>query len=167
MFSLLADVEVTALADLSPAWFQARGIHLVLLDFDNTIVAYTVSEPSEAFLTWYAALREARIAVMVVSNSRRSRRVPDFCEKLDIPYIKHAGKPLPRGIRRAMELQGFSPSETVMAGDQTFTDILGGNLAGVTSVLVKPIRFSNPLQVLRYGIELPFIAMGRRKRRKR
>ena len=167
MFSLLADVEVAAITDLGPDWFRERGIGLMLLDFDNTVVAYTVSEPSEAFLRWLEQLREAGIAVVVVSNSRRSRRVPDFCTKLDIPYIKRAGKPRPRGIQRAMAQQGFSPAQTAMAGDQTFTDVLGGNLAGVTSILVKPIHFSNPFQVLRYGIELPFIALGRRKRRKR
>jgi hypothetical protein len=103
---------------------------------------------------------------MVVSNSRRSRRVPDFCEKLDIPYIKRAGKPRPKGILRAMAQQGFLPGETAMAGDQTFTDILGGNLAGVTSVLVYPLYFSNPFQVIRYNLERPFIALGRRKRKR-
>ena len=138
----------------------------MLLDFDNTIVAYTVSEPSREFLDWLQALRASGISVMVVSNSRKSRRVPDFCQKWGLPWIKRAGKPNPKGIRRAMAQQGMSPRETAMAGDQTFTDILGGNLAGVTSVLVRPIHFSNPFQVIRYGIELPFIALGRRKRKR-
>jgi hypothetical protein len=65
-----------------------------------------------------------------------------------------------------MAQQGAAPQETAMAGDQTFTDILGGNLAGVTSVLVKPIYFSNPFQVLRYGLEQPYIRLGRRKRKR-
>lgn len=165
-FSLLADVEVRSITDLKPEWFRDRGIRLMLLDFDNTIVAYTTAEPSEAFLAWLRQTRGAGVTVMVVSNSRKSRRVPDFCEKLDIPWIKRAGKPSPRGIRAAMAQQGFAPEETAMAGDQTFTDILGGNLAGVTSVLVYPIHFSNPFQVIRYGIERPFIALGRRKRKR-
>ncbi len=163
---LLADVQVDSITDLKPEWFREKGIHLMLLDFDNTIVAYTVSEPSREFLDWLQALRASGISVMVVSNSRKSRRVPDFCQKWGLPWIKRAGKPNPKGIRRAMAQQGMSPRETAMAGDQTFTDILGGNLAGVTSVLVRPIHFSNPFQVIRYGIELPFIALGRRKRKR-
>jgi hypothetical protein len=165
-FSLLADVEVSAITELSPQWFQEHGIRLMLLDFDNTIVPYTTAEPSEEFVSWLRETRQAGVQVMVVSNSRKSRRVPDFCEKRDIPYIKRAGKPRPKGIRKAMEQQGFLPGETAMAGDQTFTDILGGNLAGVTSVLVYPIRFSNPFQVIRYNLERPFIALGRRKRKR-
>ncbi len=163
---LLADVQVDSITDLKPEWFREKGIRLMLLDFDNTIVAYTVSEPSREFLDWLQTLRASDVSVMVVSNSRKSRRVPDFCQKWGLPWIKRAGKPNPKGIRRAMAQQGMSPQETAMAGDQTFTDILGGNLAGVTSVLVRPIHFSNPFQVLRYGIELPFIALGRRKRKR-
>ena len=165
-FSLLADEEVRSITDLKPQWFQQRGIRLMLVDFDNTVVAYTTTEPSESFLEWLAELRRENIVVMVVSNSRKSRRVPEFCQRWEIPWIKRAGKPNPKGIRRAMEQQGFSPAETAMAGDQTFTDILGGNLAGVTTVLVYPIRFSNPFQVIRYGLEQPWIRLGRRKRKR-
>ena len=165
-FSLLADVEVRRITDLTPDWFAQRDIRLVLLDFDNTIVPYTTSEPSEVFLRWKEQLSQAGIRIMVVSNSRKSRRVPDFCEKWDSPWIRHAGKPNPKGILTAMERMNETPEHTVMAGDQTFTDILGANLAGVTSILVYPLYFSNPIQRIRYGIERPFIAMGRKKRKR-
>ena len=165
-FSLLADVEVRSIIDLSPEWFHNRGIRLMLLDFDNTVVAYTVTEPSEAFLQWLQCTREAGVDVMIVSNSRKSHRVPDFCEKWGLPYIRRAGKPSPKGIRSAMERYAAKPEETALAGDQTFTDVLGSNFAGVTSVLVYPIRFSNPFQVIRYWIELPFIYLGRWKRKR-
>jgi len=164
--SPFADIEIHSIIELTPQWFSEHGIRLMLLDFDNTIVPYTTSEPTEEFLVWLKATRQAGVTVMVVSNSRRSRRVPQFCDALEIPWIKHAGKPNPKGIRRAMEQQGFLPQETAMAGDQTFTDILGANLAGVTSVLVYPIFFSNPFQKIRYWIELPLIHMGRNRRKR-
>ena len=165
-FSLLADVEVRSILDLSPEWFREHGIRLMLLDFDNTVVAYTVTEPSKAFLQWVKATQAPGVDVMIVSNSRKSRRVPDFCEKWGLPYIRRAGKPSPKGIRRAMEQFKAKPEETALAGDQTFTDVLGSNRAGVTSVLVYPIHFSNPFQVIRYWIELPFIYLGRQKRKR-
>lgn len=165
-FSPFAAVEVRSITELKPEWFRSRGIRLMLLDFDNTIVPYTTVEPSEAFTAWLRETREAGVTVMVVSNSRKSRRVPDFCDARDIPWIKRAGKPSPKGIWKAMEQQGAAPGETAMAGDQTFTDVLAANLAGVTSVLVYPIEFSNPLLKLRYFLEMPLIAAGR-KRRKR
>ena len=165
-FSPFADIEVRSILELTPDWFREHGIRLMLLDFDNTIIPYTTSEPTEEFLCWLSEIRTAGITPMVVSNSRRSRRVPRFCDKLDIPWIKHAGKPNPKGIRKAMEQQGFSAHETAMAGDQTFTDILGANFAGVTSVLVHPIHFSNLFQRIRYCIELPLIQIGRNRRKR-
>ena len=60
-FSLLADVEVRKITELEPQWFSTRDIRLVLLDFDNTIVPYTTSEPSEEFVRWKAALEQAGI----------------------------------------------------------------------------------------------------------
>lgn len=165
-FSFLADIELESVYTLTPQWLLDRGIRLLLLDFDNTIIAYTVKEPTEQFLTWWKNMEENGVRLMVVSNSRKSRRVPDFCQPIGLPFIRHAGKPNPKGILRAMEQMGFSPNETAMAGDQTFTDILGGNLAGVTSILVRPIYFSNPFQKIRFAAEQPFIHLGRRKRKR-
>ena len=165
-FSLLPQRMTKALTDVTPELLRSQNIRLLMLDFDNTIVPYTTSEPTEEFLHWKEQLAHAGISMMVVSNSRKSRRVPDFCEKWDIPWIRHAGKPNPKGIRSAMERMGQTPAHTAMAGDQTFTDILGANLAGVTSILAYPLYFSNPFQRIRYGIERPLIAAGRKKRKR-
>ncbi len=165
-FSLLADEEFFKLTELTPEWCREHGIRLLLLDFDNTMIAYTETEPTQELMEWLTKMRTDEISVMVVSNSRKSKRVPAFCDPRGIPWIRHAGKPNPKGILQAMEQQGATPKETAMIGDQTFTDILGGNLAGVTSILVHPIRFSNPFQILRHGIERPFIYLGRKKRKR-
>lgn len=163
-FCPIADVEVTRLSDLKPQWYQERGIRLMLLDFDNTVVPYTTNIPEEDFNIWLEETRAAGVTVAVVSNSR-SDRVQKFCAQREIPCTIRAKKPSPRGILQAMETLGFRPEETAMAGDQTFTDVLAGNFAGVTSVLVYPIAFSNPLFRIRYWAELPFIHFGRRMRK--
>ena len=64
-----------------------------------------------------------------------------------------------------MKQMGCTPQETAMAGDQTFTDVIAANAAGVTSVLVKPIDLSNPLHKLRYLMEQPMILAGRETRK--
>ena len=163
-FSPFADVEVQKLSDLKPQWFFDHGIKLMLLDFDNTVVPYTIITPTEDFNIWLKETRDAGVTVAVVSNSR-SDRVQNFCRERDIPCTIRAKKPRPNGILEAMASLGFAPEETAMAGDQTFTDILAGNFAGVTSVLVYPILFSNPLFRVRYWMELPFICFGRRRRK--
>ena len=84
-----------------------------------------------------------------------------FAEALGVPYEGHAGKPKSGGFQRAMGRMGVTPAQTAIVGDQIFTDIWGGNNAGVLTLLVHPIRFGTIFRVLRYGIETPFRAGAR------
>ena len=69
-----------------------------------------------------------------------------------------AGKPKVGGFQRAMARMGAAPEETAIVGDQIFTDIWGGNRAGVLTLLVHPIQFGTVFRGLRYGLETPFRA---------
>ena len=64
----------------------------------------------------------------------------------------------------AVYRMGRRPEETVMVGDQIFTDTLGANNAGVVPMLVEPIRLAgNPGRYLRYAAETPFRLLGKRR----
>jgi hypothetical protein len=61
---------------------------------------------------------------------------------------------------------GRRVEETLMVGDQIFTDVLGANLAGIRVCLVQPIRLAgNPGRYLRYAVETPFRLLGKRRGR--
>ena len=47
-------------------------------------------------------------------------------------------KPAPFAVRRALSLVGVEAREAVLIGDQVFTDVMAGNLAGVRTILVEP-----------------------------
>jgi hypothetical protein len=49
------------------------------------------------------------------------------------------GKPFSFAFARGLRRLKMSPSETAMVGDQLFTDVLGANLAGILSILVRPL----------------------------
>ena len=51
-----------------------------------------------------------------------------------------------------------------MVGDQIFTDTLGGNGCGVTTILVKAIDNHNFWLKARHVLELPFIYAARKRR---
>ena len=68
----------------------------------------------------------------------------------------HAGKPKPGGFKRAMAQMERTPQETAIVGDQIFTDIWGGNNAGVLTLMVRPIEFGTLFRKARYGVETPF-----------
>ena len=92
----------------------------------------------------------------MVSNSRRPNRAQQFCANLDVPYISHAGKPHAAAFHQAMEQCGCTAEETIMIGDQIFTDIWGGHNAGIRAVYIRPIALNTLFRKIRYGIEAPF-----------
>ena len=151
-----------SISHISPKALADRGIRLVLADLDNTLAPYKVTEPTPEVMAWKRGLEEAGIALFLLSNSRKPGRAQAFAEKLGIPCQGHSGKPKKAGYLRAMERMGARPEETVMVGDQIFTDTLGANNAGVTPLLVQPIRLAgNPGRYIRYAVETPFRLLGK------
>ena len=157
-FSLIPRGVYPAVTHISPKALAEKGVRLLLADLDNTLVPYRVTEPSRAVRQWRDALAAEGIALFLLSNSRKPGRPHSFAQKLDIPCIGHAGKPKVGGFQRAMARMGAAPEETAIVGDQIFTDIWGGNRAGVLTLLVHPIQFGTVFRGLRYGLETPFRA---------
>lgn len=163
-FSPIPKGVYPSVSDIAPQALAAKGIKLVLADLDNTLAPYKIPEPIPEVVAWKEALAAAGIQLYLLSNSRRPGRAQHFAEALGIPYQGHSGKPKKAGYLRAMERMGCTPEETIMVGDQIFTDTLGGNNAGVAPLLVEPIRLAgNPGRYVRYAIETPFRVLGRRK----
>jgi HAD superfamily phosphatase (TIGR01668 family) len=155
-FSLIPRERYGSIYDIDPNELKRRGITLLLLDLDNTIAAYHITAPDAQLIEWVSELREKGIEPFILSNSRKPTRVDDFARLLGVPFMRRAGKPRSAGFHKAMELMGRRVEETAMVGDQIFTDILGANRAGISSLLVKPILLKNPFHRLRYGFETPF-----------
>ena len=153
-----------SVTDIDPQALAAKGVRLVLADLDNTLVPYKVIQPPPEIVAWKEKLDAAGIALFLLSNSRKPGRAQAFARQLGIPCQGHSGKPKKAGYLRAMERLGVTPAQTVMVGDQIFTDTLGANNAGVTPLLVEPIRLAgNPGRYLRYAVETPFRLLGKRR----
>ncbi|MBQ2446740.1 MAG: YqeG family HAD IIIA-type phosphatase [Oscillospiraceae bacterium] len=149
------------LTDISPDFLRDRGIEVLLLDFDNTMLPYTRNEPTAELLAWIQGMKAADIGLCIVSNSKKDR-VPLFCRRYGLSYVTHANKPGTRGIRQAVEKMGGKPSALV--GDQIYTDVLGANRAGLVSILVNAIDNHNIWLKLRHVLELPFISISAKRR---
>ncbi|MBQ7063743.1 MAG: YqeG family HAD IIIA-type phosphatase [Firmicutes bacterium] len=115
-----------------------QGIRLLLFDNDNTLELYTTQLPGPEVRALFRRLHEIGFQMYLLSNGRESR-VEHFGAVLNVPYFYRIGKPSPKGVRLAMEATGHTPQETVVIGDQIFTDLLAGKLAGAGAILTKPI----------------------------
>ena len=162
-FSLLPNRITDALTDLTPQFLEQEGVKLLMLDFDNTIVPYTTSEPTEQMTGWLKTMQDSGISLCVVSNSHKDR-VKTFCKAYGIDCITHANKPFTKGIKVCLARYRIPPQACALVGDQIFTDVLGANCAGVRSVLVKAIDNHNFWLKARHVLEKPFIFIARKRR---
>ncbi len=161
--SFLPFVMTEKLTDLTPQYLQAQSIRLLMLDFDNTIVPYTTSVPTQAMTDWLRMMNGSDIQMCVVSNSKNDR-VKKFCAAYGLDCITHAKKPFSKGIRQCLTQYGTAPSDAALVGDQIFTDTLGANGCGVRPILVKAIDNHNFWLKARHVLELPFIFATRKRR---
>ena len=162
-FSLLPCFLARSLTDLTPEFLTEQGIRLLMLDFDNTIVPYTTDRPTAEMAAWLRAMTAGDIRLCVVSNSKRER-VRLFCREYGLDCVTHAKKPFSRGINECLARYGIPPAQAALVGDQIFTDTLGGNGAGVRTVLVRAIDNHNFWLKARHVLEKPFIFAARNRR---
>ncbi len=164
-FVLLPDVILDSVTDLTAQQLKDMGICLLMLDFDNTIVPYTTSVPTEIMHQWLQDMKASGIQLCVVSNSKKSR-VKVFCEKYGLDCITHARKPFSDGIRICLAKYGMAADKAALVGDQIYTDTLGANCVGVISILVKAIDNHNFWLKARHVAEMPFIYAAKRRQGK-
>ena len=162
-FSMLPSIIIESVTDLTPDMLLERGIELLMLDFDNTIVPYTTDIPEPLMEQWLYDMKQSDVKICVVSNSK-NQRVRIFCKNYGIDCITHARKPFPKGIRECLAKYGLPAEKCALAGDQIFTDTMGARGCGVTAILVTAIDNHNIWLKLRHVAELPFIFLARNRR---
>lgn len=163
-FSLIPDRIMDCYADLTPEYLGEKGITLLLSDLDFTLATKSTRQPDQPLRDWIAALADAGIAFMIVSNNRSGRRVTEFCADLGVPYQGRAGKPSTRGLEAAMERAGVDQAHTAMLGDKLLTDMLAANRAEVLALMVEPVGGAvTPWQKVLHALQAPFKAACRRR----
>lgn len=135
---LSPDGHAAALTDVAVDGLWERGWRGIVLDLDNTCCAYHKPELAAGVPAWVADARRRGFRVVLVSNNF-NERVAAAGSLLGVETVPNALKPLPFGFLRALRLLGTKRRETVVIGDQLFTDVLGAKLLGLHTVLTEPI----------------------------
>ena len=150
-------------ADLSLLVVCAIMTMVVLVE---TGEKYESPTPPEAALDFYARLEAAGIKLAFVSNNKAAR-VDLYNGQTHYPAISKAGKPKKTALISLMEQVGASSDETMMLGDQIFTDVCAGRGAGVRCILVDPIKDRKDIgtRLKRVG-EIPLKHLYKRKENK-
>lgn len=141
--------------DIPLELIQKNNIKCIMFDMDNTLVNLKY-ESTNALKTWLKNAKDAGIICYILSNSRREHKVKKVASMLDLEYILNAKKPKLDGFIKLQKKVNLPKENLVIIGDQIFTDILGGNRFGITTILVKPIHFLEvPEGMIKRPAEIP------------
>lgn len=114
------------------------GLRTVLLDIDNTILRRDTHEVPRDIVVWLAQAKQANITICLLSNNWHTS-VLELAETLDLPIVAKALKPLPFGYLRALSLVHAKRANSVVIGDQLFTDVAGAHALGMRAFLLAPL----------------------------
>lgn len=135
---LIPSLYVQSIYHIDLEAMKQQGIKGIITDLDNTLVAWDSPHATPKLVDWLDDVRSRGFQVCIVSNNKQTR-VEEFARPLNLQAIYDARKPRKRAFQRAITIMGTQPHETVVVGDQIFTDVLGGNLMGLYSILVLPV----------------------------
>lgn len=129
---------VEALYDLDIKDLKKQKIKGVLVDLDNTLVAWNNPDGTPELRQWIEKMRKANIPVVVVSNNSKDR-IHRVVTSLGLTYVSRALKPFTKGLKEAAEILNLPKENLVMVGDQIMTDIKAANNFQIRSILVRPL----------------------------
>lgn len=130
---------VPSIFQIEPEVLKEKSIKGILLDLDNTIIRRDADGVAPEVLEWLYGLQSQGFKLGIISNNSRER-VRAIAGSMALPSVHRAVKPCVMAFRRALGMLGTSSRETALVGDQIFTDVLGGNLTGLYTILVVPMR---------------------------
>lgn len=131
---------------LTPGLLQRYHLKGLILDVDETLVPFRLSQTSPEVLQWIHETRKVA-SLCLVSNNLSESRIRGIAESLNLPYLFGASKPSRRKLRQAVQTMDLPMEQVAMVGDRLFTDVLAGNRLGMFTILVEPMI--DPTQAIR------------------
>ncbi len=164
---LMPDFLLPDVYALTDAFLEAQDIRGIIFDIDNTLVGFREPRPTPEVLALLQRLREKGIQIAIASNNKEER-VKRFSEGLGLSAYHRSAKPLGFVLGKIRREFGLPAKKIALVGDQIYTDMLGGNLAGMITVMVEPID-TKETRLFRFKrrMELPVINRKRRKDEKK
>ncbi len=135
---LYPDKYYASIFEIELEKLKKEGIVGIIVDLDNTLIAWNERETPEALHKWLNVVKDYGFRLCIVSNSTTVRAM-DVAKNVGLPLIAKAWKPRAKAFIKAMAKLATSRSETAVIGDQIFTDVLGGNKLGLKTILVVPV----------------------------
>ena len=125
--------------DIDLAQLKQDGVCGLIFDLDSTLMSPHSGKITPQVEVW---LKEARdnFKVAIVSNNSRADYIDEVRELLQMPTIGKAAKPRRWAFFAILKSFELEASQVAVVGDRPLTDVLGGQRAGMKTILVWPLK---------------------------
>ncbi len=138
MKKFVPDIYQKSIYTINYSKLLSGGIKCLLFDLDNTLTAYKEKNMPKKAKDLLVILKQKGFKVIILSNSPKSK-VNKYKKYFDIDGYANAAKPLSKTFRKVLNDYDYKKEEMAIIGDQLVTDIFGGNVIGITTILVNPL----------------------------
>ena len=123
--------------DINYDLLKEKGIKVLIIDLDNTIVLVDEDEPNAKVKELFSKLTK-KFTVFIASNNHKER-VRKIGDKLNVHAFYLVKKPSKKIKTLLLKKCSVKMDEVAIIGDQIMTDILMGNRLGTHTILVDPM----------------------------
>lgn len=163
MFTFMPEYYFETYKDANADFLLSIGVKGIVLDIDNTLEPYEHPKAGEEVVKWFAELKSAGIKTAIVSNNN-AERVNIFNEEFNMPAYSNGVKPFKTNVLKAIADMGVTKEESILMGDQIFTDVWAAHNAGIRAILVPPINDKKDILTrLKRLLERPILIAYKKK----
>lgn len=145
MNPLFPSTSVESVFSIDYLKLKGMGYKAIIFDIDSTLVPHgddTTNEIDQLF----KYLHKLGFKTLLLSNNSEER-ISTFNRNIKTLFIPMANKPYRANYLKAIRMLNVNYSEVILVGDQLFTDIIGANLCGIKSILVKFLKHPEDIKI--------------------
>ncbi len=127
------------ITNITPEFLKQNNVKCVFLDADGTLRNHKSLDAADGVMQWIELMQKNEITLYITSNNFK-KKVKPFAQKVNLPCVTFSAKPTPWGFIRARFKTRIPLKNTIVVGDQIFTDVLGAHIAGMKAIMVLPME---------------------------
>lgn len=141
-----------------------EGYKLILMDLDNTLLGYQEQELSKEKEELVKRIQEIGFKIILITNNHK-KRIEKIAKTLNVDFAYSVRKPFGYKLKKLMEKNNFTSSNTICIGDQLVTDIQAGNKLSLYTILIDSIDRKKEIFITRINRRIEKRALKKLKKK--
>lgn len=146
---LRPNYNIESIYDIDIQELKETGIKALFFDLDSTLMKSKSGKFAFRTLQFINDLK-SNFKIAIITNNKNPNYISKAKSQTDIPIYSDAKKPNTKVLLKACSDLSVSPDQTAMIGDRPLSDILGGQNAKMTTILVDSISKNEESPIVRF-----------------